>query len=112
MTISEKIFVLLEEREMTAGAFAKKTGISRSTISDWKTKKTNPAADKLLCICKVLEITPNELLQDTDSTWVVQSESDGEKMLLEMYRMLPVDEKSRLLSYAKALGKTEESPSA
>ena len=97
---------------MTAGAFAKKTGISRSTISDWKTKKTNPAADKLLCICKVLEITPNELLQDTDSTWVVQSESDGEKMLLEMYRMLPVDEKSRLLSYAKALGKTEESPSA
>jgi transcriptional regulator with XRE-family HTH domain len=49
-TISEKIFELLAERGMTQREFAQRTGISQSAISDWKRKKTNPSAEKILQI--------------------------------------------------------------
>ena len=62
MTISERILKVLKDRGMTQVEFAKQVGIASSTISEWKKKKTNPAADKIMNICKVLQITSEQLL--------------------------------------------------
>ena len=62
MTISERKYALLCERNMTLAEFSYRTGTARSMVSDWKTKKTNPPANKFKALCKVLEITPYELL--------------------------------------------------
>ena len=62
MTISERILKVLKDRNMTQIEFAKQVGIATSTISEWKKKKTNPAADKIMNICNVLQITPEQLL--------------------------------------------------
>lgn len=62
MTISERILKVLKDRNMTQVGFAKQVGIATSTISEWKKKKTNPAADKIMNICNVLQITPEQLL--------------------------------------------------
>ena len=35
MTVSEKIFEILNERGMSQKEFSEKTGISQSSISDW-----------------------------------------------------------------------------
>ena len=51
MTISERILKVLKDRNMTQIEFAKQVGIATSTISEWKKKKTNPAADKIMNIC-------------------------------------------------------------
>ena len=67
MTISERIFELLDKRGMSQKEFSDKTGIAQSSISDWKRKKTNPVSDKILMICNVLNVTPYELLGGTDS---------------------------------------------
>ena len=64
MIISEKIYLLMEQRGISQKEFANRTGISQSTISDWKRKKTNPAADKIMKICEVLHVSPYELLSD------------------------------------------------
>ena len=56
MMISERIFVLLDRKGMTQKEFSKQTGISQSTISEWKRKNTNPSADKILKICEVLHV--------------------------------------------------------
>ena len=58
--ISEKIFELILRNGMTQKEFSEETGISQSTISDWKRKGTNPSADKILKICEVLKVTPYE----------------------------------------------------
>ena len=58
MTISEKIFALLEQKELSQKEFSEKTEISQSTISDWKRKRTNPSSDKILKICEVLQVSP------------------------------------------------------
>ena len=62
MIISERVLKVLKERNMTQVEFAKQVGIASSTISDWKKRKTNPTADKIMDICNVLKITPEQLL--------------------------------------------------
>ena len=67
MLISERIYKYLEEKGMSQLEFANRTGISQSTVSDWRRKGTNPSADKIMIICEVLEISPYELLQGTEN---------------------------------------------
>ncbi len=108
MTISERIFKLMEEREIAQTDFSKATGIAQSTISDWKRKKTNPSADKIMIICKVLKVTPYELLQDTVQSVekldyrVVTKGTKEYDLLLEM-DSLKKSQKERLLGYIAAL---------
>ena len=41
MTISERLFELLDKRRMSPKEFSEKTGIAQNSISDGKRKKTN-----------------------------------------------------------------------
>lgn len=113
MLISERIYNYIEEKGMTQFEFSKKTGISQSTVSDWRRKKTNPSADKIMIICDVLEITPYELLLGTENeklkeykrpdTIVIDSNSK-EYQLIEAYQKLGTDGKERLMAYIRTLG--------
>ena len=112
MLISERIYEYLEKRGITQSEFAKKTGISQSTISDWRRKGTNPSADKIMIICEVLDISPYELLQGTENKkhkeyrptdYVVIDKESNEFQLIETYQNLNLDAKKRLEGYMKAL---------
>jgi len=109
MIISEKIFMLLEKKNMSQKEFSQRTEISQSTISDWKRKKTNPSADKILKICEVLQITPYELLADTDlgddqkGNSVDYILNKDEHTLIESFRELDVRQKNRLMGYLEGL---------
>ena len=111
MTISEKIFELIKERGMTQKEFALRTGISQSSISDWKRKKTNPVSEKILIICETLNVTPYELLGGTDGEGkrsnraeviLVDKESEEGKLIIE-YMSLDQESRGRILGYMKAL---------
>lgn len=109
MTISERIFEMLKERRLSQKEFAERTGIAQSTISDWKNKKTNPASDKIMVICDILEITPYELLLGTDDSKfrqveriVINKDSKEYQILLE-FEKLDKDAKQRALGYVQAL---------
>ena len=52
MTISERMFQIMDERGITQYKLSQMTGISTRTISDWRSKKTNPGADKIMMICE------------------------------------------------------------
>lgn len=62
MIISERIFYVMEQKNITQLELSRRTGIATSNISDWKKKKTNPKADCLISICDALEITADQLL--------------------------------------------------
>ena len=104
MTISERI---MEDQGITQLEFSRKTGIAQSTISDWKRKKTNPASDKILVICEVLKISPNELLQDqthgNNVDYVIVSKDTEAYKLLAKFETLDRSSKDRLLGYISAL---------
>lgn len=112
MLISERIYKYLEEKGMSQIDFANRTGISQSTISDWKRKGTNPSADKIMIICEVLDISPYELLLGTDNKkhkeyrqmdCIVIDKHSKEYTLIETYQNLNVDAQKRLEGYMRAL---------
>ena len=115
MIISERIFKILEEKKISQKEFSQRTGIAQSTISDWKRKKTNPAADKIMVICDVLRITPHELLTGTKGggrrqiDYVIVDKDSKDYMVLEQFHALSAMDKGRILGYLKAMsdGKPE-----
>ena len=66
MNVYEKIFDRLAELHMSQIELSRKTGIATSTISDWRKKKINPQADKLVAICKALDMSLMDLLCDEE----------------------------------------------
>ena len=111
MTISQKIFKLLELEKLSQKDFSEKTGIPQSTISDWRKKNTNPASDKILIICEVLNVTPYELLSGVEEEGSrsrkqkckIIAETSEENLLLKMYDKLDRDQRNRLLGYIEAM---------
>lgn len=90
MKIYEKIFTRLDELHMSQIELSKKTGIATSTISDWRKKKINPQADKLVAICKALDMSLVNLLCDEDyrEQQTVSTEfSIDENYMLEMFQL-------------------------
>ena len=116
MTISEKIFRILDEKKITQKEFSERTGIPQSTISDWRKKNTNPASDKILIICEVLNLSPYELLsavqeEGTRSNKMkmrVIADGSEEGIILELYDNLNQNSKNRLLGYMEALKNMEK----
>jgi transcriptional regulator with XRE-family HTH domain len=115
MTISERLFRIMEEKNISMSDLSRLTGISRHTIFDWHKKNTNPGSDKIMGICRALEITPEQLLTGegiddvtefepvTDRTYVDRTEAK----LLEDYHGMQEEQKKRLLAYVEALKKIE-----
>lgn len=66
MQIYEKIFARLSELHMSQTELSRRTGIATSTISDWRKKQINPQADKLVAICRALDMSLVELLCDEE----------------------------------------------
>lgn len=118
MIISERIFKILKDKNMSQNAFAKKVGLTSSTISDWKTKKTNPSADKIMDICSVLNVTPEQLLTgkgiDEDyvesNTKKVNNEpkiSKADIRIIEDIHGMKEAQRRRLMKYMEALKQIE-----
>ena len=113
MTIRDRIFDKIAELNMTQKEFAKKTGIPETTVSDWKKKKTNPTAEKILIICKVLEVTPEWLLSGVEThgtrsnpaTIIAVDTSTEAGELIACYNSCDARMQARLLGYAQALGR-------
>ena len=112
MLISERIYQYMKERGITQLEFSKRTGISQSTVSDWRRKGTNPSADKIMIICDVLDISPYELLLGTENEklknynqpdYVIIDKNSREYMLVESFQRLDSDAQKRLEGYMEAL---------
>ena len=107
MKVYEKIFARLDELSMSQSELSRRTGISTSTINDWKKKKINPQADKLVVICKALDMSLAELLgEDGDENSSVDYSAD-EKYLIECYRRSDNHMRKHMLRYMELIDKTE-----
>ena len=109
MTIGERVLQLIHESGMTQKEFSEQTGIPQSTISDWKGKRLNPASDKIMIICDVLDVDPAYLLSGTERpknmkipALTVYDDSE-EYHILREYQDLNNDMRKRLLGYIEAL---------
>ena len=118
MLIGERIFKILKDKNMSQSAFAKQVGLAGSTVSDWKTKKNNPSADKIMDICMALEVTPEQLLtgKGIDDDYVeykskkVKEEPEISKAdirILTDIHAMKEPQRKRLMKYMEALKQIE-----
>ena len=113
MTISERLFSIMEEKHISMPELSRLTGISRHTIFDWQRRGTNPGADKIMVICEALEITPEELLiggsPDEVPAYDQTVSADGiDLQIMSECRELSESKKKRLLAYVSMLQNTKE----
>ena len=110
MTISDRIIERLQQISMSQKEFAEKVGIQQSTISEWKKNKTNPSSDKILAICKALDVSPEWLLSGVDPAasrgknqeyYVIDINTDTGKLVAE-FNKLDKSQRDRILGYVEA----------
>ena len=118
MTISERIIERLQQLSMSQKEFAKQVGIKESTISEWKKNKTNPSSDKILAICKALDVTPEWLLSGVDPAasrsknqtyYVIDVDTDTGRLVAE-YNKLEKSQRDRILGYVEAFSSMIKNP--
>lgn len=116
MIISEYIFELMEMKKMSRKTFSERTGIALSTIADWKRKKTNPGADKIMIICETLDVSPEELLSCGAKTgtksrvpdYLVIAKDSKLGFFIESYNRLESDQRRLLEGYMEALNQIRQ----
>lgn len=123
MTISQRIFVIMEEKHLKQSDLADYIGISNSSVSDWKKKGSIPSADKIAKISEFLDVSidyllgkadnPNETEMPTgDNNIIIGRDNSGTAMvnsstklgemeteLLKAFQALPFTDKIDVLNY-------------
>lgn len=111
MTISERLFDIMRQQNISMPELSRMTGISRHTIFDWQRRGTNPGADKIMVICEALHVTPEQLLigkcGEASLSDALQPDEIDVKILEEL-RALSDGQKKRLLAYASMLRNGKE----
>jgi len=72
----EKFVELLHERGITAYRVAKDTGVTQTTLSDWKTGRATPKLSTLQKIADYFEVSLDYLAGNTDNTQKAETDSN------------------------------------
>ena len=116
MTISDRIIERLNQISMTQKDFAELAGIKQSTISEWKKNKTNPSSDKILGICRALDVSPEWLLSGVDPAasrgknqqyYVVDVNTDTGRLIAD-FNQLDKSQRDRIMGYVEAFVSLKE----
>lgn len=105
MSVSENIFRIMKERQISQKEFSKLLGVPESTVSDWKRKDKAPSADRILEICDILNVSPYDILLDNleEIDYImVDSKTELGRMVLE-YNSMNSFQRERLYGYLEGL---------
>lgn len=62
MRFHEQLATLRKARNISQEALAEQLGVSRQAVSKWETGASQPELGNILALCRILEVSPNELL--------------------------------------------------
>ena len=83
LSFGEKIKDARKSKNLTQKQLAEKIGAKHNSVSDWENDKNRPDAATIEILCKVLNITPNYLLDTSPGEY-----TPAEKNLIEKYRFI------------------------
>ena len=63
MDLGERLFELRKSKNLTQDDVAEKLNVTRQTVSKWETNQSTPDFDKIVPLCDLYGISPNELLK-------------------------------------------------
>jgi repressor LexA len=110
--LSRKIKELRLERNMTLEEVGKIVGVGKSTVRKWETGMiANMGRDKIALLAHALGVTPAYLMGWGEPTQTsspnVPGLTDGEKLMLELFRQIPEDKQEVVLEMIRLALKTQ-----
>lgn len=99
--LADRIRRLLQRRGWQQSDLARESRVSEATISRLLAgEQRNPTAGTLSAIAKALQVPVDEILLDEGNS----SAGDSlEAALVDLYRLLPAEERAKILDYAEAI---------
>lgn len=101
----------MELNGKTRNDISKSLGISYFTVTDWVNGKKYPRMDKVEMLANYFGIQKSELIEETSEKQSSPGKAElteGEEMLLDLFRKIPEDKQELVLQMIRvALGKQE-----
>lgn len=103
MSVIDNMLNLMKALDINQNELCDYLHIGTSTMSNWKTRGTDPPAKYIIPICEFLNVSPERLLTGNESTAQAASElSENEQEMLELF------EKFTDREQIKIIGKIED----
>ena len=105
MSVGQRIKIAREQKNMTLDEVAKRCETTKQTIFKYENEiVTNIPYDKIVLLSKALDVTPSYLFgwdEKKDSPSELQL-TEGEKTMLELFRLVPEDKQQLVLQMIRA----------
>ena len=103
--MAQRIKTLRQEKGLTLEQVADVVGVGKSTVRKWETGMiANMKRDKIASLAKALGTTPEYLMgwDEKESSPSDPSLTEGEKLMLELFRKIPEDKQTAALEMLRA----------
>lgn len=100
MTINKRMFEIMEIKQIKPINLANTLGISKSVVSTWKSRGTNPPIEYTERICELLGVTIEYFITGKEEN---KTYTDEEKELIKNYRELSEKNKGKVEGYIYGL---------
>ena len=119
MKFGEKLKLLREERNMSLAEFAKLLGTSKQVISRYERCENTPKITTVAHYAEVLNVSLAYLMNDDETNRTEPTPADkkttpddaklteGEKMLLDLFRQVPAEQQQLVLQMISVALKTK-----
>ncbi len=105
MTIGQRIRIARERKNMTLDEVARSCNTTKQTIFKYENEiVTNIPYDKIVLLSKALEVSPSYLFgwDEKESSPSEPVLTEGEKLMLELFRKIPEDRQAAALELLRA----------
>lgn len=93
----------LNKRNWIQADLHRKSGLSRSVISDVIAEKTSPGFEFCIAVAKALDLPPDYVMRKAGLLPPAPAETEQTERLLYLFNQLPQDRRDDLLDYAEFL---------
>lgn len=108
MTISERMFQLLDEKGKKAKDLADFLHVNSGQISMWKKRNADPKAEQIFNICEFLGVTPEYLLTGKESPPSSDPDDPMLSQIISLYKKLSDVQRGELIGYARRMVEEQE----
>ena len=102
MTILDRLFELMNERNLKPSQVTKDIGIANSSFSDWKKGKGSPSLDAVTKLAAYFNVSVDYIVNGIETTSLELS-SQNEIVLIQNFRKLTPTLQSKLLIYLNGM---------
>ncbi len=105
MTINEKIFKIMEQKNIKNADLAKHLNVKNNVITNWHNRGTEPPIKYIIPICELLDVTIYELLGIENENKIQKAYDEADAGTQAAIRkLLDIPEDQDKISYTSKIG--------